>query len=122
MTHLKLMELYDRGLQSFDLLSPFERDVFVLNDLDIYYEMEGGFEDYLLSGGHEQELSWLADTLCRIGDQDSAAIIGRLRQLGDPMRDDMPPLCTQYYNLRHTRWELLRLYLTQQNVEIDERA
>ena len=72
MARLKLMELYDRGLKSFDSLSPLERDAFVLNDLDIYHEMEGDFADYLLSGGHEPELSWLADTLQRIGDADGA--------------------------------------------------
>src|SRR2546428_517929 len=104
MTHLKLIELYDRGLKSFESLSPFERDVFVVNDVDIYHEMEGEFADYLLSAAHEPELAWLADTLQRIGDTDSAAIISQLRQMDDSQRDDMPPLCERYYGLRHTRW------------------
>src|SRR5947209_8914499 len=61
MIRLKLMELYDRGLKNFESLSPLERDAFVLNDVDIYHEMEGDFVDYLLSAGHEPELSWLAN-------------------------------------------------------------
>jgi len=120
MVRLKLMELYDRGLKNFEALSPLERDAFVLNDLDIYYEMEGGFEDYLLSGGHEPELSWLADTLRRISDADSASIISQLRQLDESRREDMQPLCEQYYNLRQQRWKFLRDYLVQQSAELDE--
>jgi hypothetical protein len=122
MTRLKLIELYDRGLKSFESLPPLERDAFVLNDLDIYHEMEGDFGDYLLSGGHEPELTWLADTLQRIGDADSASIISQLRKMDDSQREDMPELCEQYYELRHTRWELLKRYLAQQDAEIDEHA
>jgi hypothetical protein len=122
MIHLKLMELYDRGLKSFESLSPLERDVFVLNDLDLYYEMEGGFEDYLLNGGHEPELSWLVDTLQRIGDADSASVIAELRQMDESRQDDMQPACEQYYQLRHQRWELMRQYLLGQGAELDVRA
>ena len=120
MTRLKHMELYDRGLKSFASLSPFERDAFVLNDLDIYHEMEGDFADYLLSGAHEPELLWLDDTLQRIGDADSAAIISQLRQMDDSRRDDITPLRKRYYDLSHIRWELLTRYLARQSVEIDE--
>ncbi len=120
MVHLKLMEIYDRGLKSFQSLSLLERDAFVLSDLDIYYEMEGGFEDYLLSGGHEPELSWLSDTLRRIGDADSASIMSHLRRMDESRRDDMQPLCERYYNLRHERWEFLRRYLAQQGAELNE--
>ena len=122
MTRLKLNELYDRGLQSFESLSPLERDVFVLNDLDIYHELEGDFADYLLSGGHEQELAWVTETLRRIGDSDSAAVMWQLRLMADAERDEMLPLCVRYYALRHARWELLMRYLAQQSVEIDEHA
>jgi len=101
MTRLKLLELYDRGLKSFEALSPLERAAFVLTDLDIYYEMEGGFEDYLSSGAHELELSWLADTLPRIDDSDSAFIISQLRRMDDGQRNDMAPLCRRYYELHH---------------------
>ena len=83
MVHLNLMELYDRGLKNFESLLPLERDAFVLTDLDMYYEMEGGFEDYLLSGGHEPKLSWLADTLRRIGDADSASIFSQLTRMAN---------------------------------------
>ena len=120
MARLKLMELYDRGLKSFDSLSPLERDAFVLNDLDIYHEMEGDFADYLLSGGHEPELSWLADTLQRIGDAESASIISQLRRMDDSQRDGIAALCERYYELRRERWELLRRYLAQQSAELVE--
>jgi hypothetical protein len=117
---LKLVELYDRGLKNFDSLSPEERDVFVVNDLDIYYEMEGGFEDYLLSGGHEKELSWLAGTLSRIGDAASGQVISRLEQMDEEQRPDMQLLCQRFYALKNTRWKLLAEYLAQVDIEIDE--
>src|SRR5262245_21706072 len=100
MRRLRLLDLYDRGLKSFESLSPLERDVFALNDLDIYHEMEGDFADYLLSGAHEQELSWLADTLQPIADKDSASIISQLRHMGDSQRDEITVLCERYYGLR----------------------
>ena len=120
MVHLNLMELYDRGLKNFESLLPLERDAFVLTDLDMYYEMEGGFEDYLLSGGHEPKLSWLADTLRRIGDADSASIFSQLTRMDESRRDEMEPLCERYYNLRHKRWEFLKHYLAQQSAELDD--
>jgi hypothetical protein len=101
-------------------LSPLERDVFVVCDLDIYHEMEGDFADYLLSSGHEPELAWISDTLRRSGDSDSASIISQLRQMDDSQRDDMTPLCEKYYELRHTRWELLNHYLAQQDAAINK--
>ncbi len=120
MTRLNLIELYNRGLKSFESLSSLERDVFVVNDLDIYYEMEGDFADYLLSGGHQAELAWLGDTLQRIGDLDSAVIIASLRQMDDSQRDAVQPLCDAYHSSRLKRWELLNKYLAQQNAEIQE--
>jgi hypothetical protein len=71
----KDVELCDRGLKDFASLTPLERDYFVIKDLDIYYEMESGFEDYLLSGGNTSQLMWLKDALQRIGDIMSAHII-----------------------------------------------
>jgi hypothetical protein len=120
MTRPKLIELYDRGLNSFDSLTQLERDAFVVNDVDIYHEMEGDFADYLLSGGHEQELSWLADTLQRIGDTDSAAILSQLRGMDDFQRRDISILCAQYYDLRHARWEMLKRHLAQHGAELVE--
>src|SRR6266404_2382934 len=115
MTRLSLLELYDRGLKSFESLSPLERDVFVVNELDIYYEMEGDFVDYLLSGGHEAQLVWLGGALQRIGDLDSAQVIAQLRQRGDSQRDEMQPFCDSYYSLRHKRWEFLVKHLARQD-------
>lgn len=120
MAQLKLMELYDRGLNSFESLSPLERDAFVLIDLDLYHEMEGDFADYLLSRAHEAELSWLAATLQRIGDANSASIVSQLRQMDDSQRDEIAAHCERYYELRDVRWELFRRYLAQQNVELVE--
>ena len=120
MARLSLLELYDRGLKRFESLLPLERDVFVINDLDIYYEMEGDFADYLLSGGHTAQLAWLGDTLRRIGDSDSAQIIARLRQMDDSQRDEMQPLCDSYHSLRHERWDRLFKHLAQQDTEIIE--
>lgn len=121
MTRISIMSLYDRGLRRFDSLSPLERDAFVLHDLDIYYEMEGDFEDYLLSGGHTAELDWLGDTLQRIGALDSAQILAKLRQMDDSQRDDMQPLCDSYFDLRHQRWERLAKYLSEHDAEIVEK-
>ena len=117
---IKLAEVYDRGLKNFGLLSPEERDLFVVNDLDIYYEMEGGFEDYLLSGGHLTELSWLVDTLRRIGDAESGAVISRLREMQEHERRAMKPLCRRFYELRNLRWKHLTDYLAGKDIEVDE--
>jgi hypothetical protein len=122
MTQLKLIELYDRGLKNFESLLPLERDAFVVYDLDTYHEMEGDFADYLLSGGHETELTWLSGTLRRIGDSDSGSILSQLREMDDSQREDMPPLCEEYFELRDTRWELLKGYLAQQDAALNEQA
>ena len=112
MTRLSIMSLYERGLQRFDLLAPLERDAFVLHDLDIYYGMEGDFADYLLSDGHTAQLYWLADTLQRIGEVDSAQILASLMQMDDSQREVMQPLCRRYFELRHKRWDRLIGYLS----------
>ena len=69
MKHLDIIEVYDRGLADFEALSPDERDFFVVHNLDLWYEMQGSFEDYFLAGSYEVQISWLADTLQRIGDR-----------------------------------------------------
>lgn len=121
MKRLSIMSLYERGLQRFDSLTSLERDAFVLHDLDIYYEMEGDFTDYLLSGGHTAELDWLADTLQRIGDPESAQLLARLRQMDDSRREEMQPLCESYFGLRHRRWERLTDYLSAHDAELVEK-
>jgi hypothetical protein len=113
---LKMVTLYDRGLKDFSSLSSLERGAFVLNDLDIYYEMEGGLGDYLVSGGHTSELEWLDDTLRRIGDTRSAAIMRELRSVTH--MPQMNALCTRYYE-RHGRWKLFEAYAAQQGAELD---
>ena len=120
MTHLRLADLYDRGLQDLDGLSPFEKDVFVIHDLDLYYEMESGFEDYFLSGGHESQLSWLSGTLLRIGDAQSLAVVTALRRVGDDDRASMGPLCDSFFRLREERWTLLLDHLRSGDVVVDE--
>lgn len=120
MTRLSILSIYERGLEQFESLSPLERDAFVLHDLDIYYEMEGDFSGYL-GGGHEEELEWLAGTLQRIGEPDSAHILARLRQMDESQRDDMQPLCDQYFELRRRRWERLVSTFSEQGVEIIEK-
>jgi hypothetical protein len=120
MVRLQLVDLYNRGLKDFDGLSQIEKDVFVVNDLDVYYEMEGGFEDYLLNGAHEAELSWLGETLERILDQESKAVLANLRRLGEAGREAMAPLCRRFYGLRHQRWSRLVEYLRSHDTEVDD--
>ena len=113
---LSISGVTDRGLQSFSLLTPVEKDIFVLNDLDLYYEMEGGFEDHVL-GDHGPELSWLDDTLKRIGDSKSGAIIRVLRAMPAQQRDEMHQMCSQYYELREKTRSLLECHLRLQVAE-----
>lgn len=111
-------ELYDRGLDDFASLSPVERDVFVVHDLNLYYEMEGGFEDYLLSGGHTAELAWLVGTLQRVQDHGSADVLRQLMAMTDQQRDSMGPLCDSFYQLMETRWGAIDRYLHQQGLAV----
>jgi hypothetical protein len=62
MQHFDIVNLYNKGLVSFESLSPLERDVFVIHNLNLWYEMEGTFEDYLLGGrrGATQLADWYA--------------------------------------------------------------
>jgi len=120
MTRLRLADLYDRGLRYFDSLSASEKDIFVIHDLDLYYEMEGGFEDYFLGGGHEPQLSWLSGTLTRIGDTQSLAVVNDLRRLGEDDRAAMGPLCDQFFRSREERWTLLLDHLRNAGVAIDQ--
>ena len=113
MQKLDIVDIYDRGLADFTSLSPIERDVFVVHDLNLYYEMEGGFEDYLLSGGHSAQLAWLADTLQRVQDCDSAAVLSQLMTMTDGQRDSMSPLCNRFYGLMDSRWSAVERYLQQ---------
>jgi hypothetical protein len=116
----KDVELYDRGLKDFASLTPLERDYFVIKDLDIYYEMESGFEDYLLSGGNTSQLMWLKDALQRIGDIMWTHIITKLLNMNESQRSQMKPLCARYFGHRHRRWQLLERHLENYGITIDE--
>jgi hypothetical protein len=83
-------------------LTALERDWFVIKDLDIFYEMEGG-ADYFLSGNHTSHLMWLQDVLQRIGDTLSAQIITELRSMNESQRLEMRLLRDRYYGHRHHR-------------------
>ena len=116
----KDVELYEQGLERFESLTPLQRDWFTVKNLDIYCEMEGGFEDYLLSGGNVVQLAWLESTLRRLGDMVSLALITKLRLMNELHRQEMSPLCRAYYERRKQRWELLEWCLEQHGVEVDE--
>lgn len=116
----KDVDLYERGLQQFQALSPLQRDWFTIKTLDIYFEMEGSFDDYLLSGGNEPELAWLEGALRRLGDIVSLGLLSKLRLMKEWQRAEMQPLCQAYYDQRHRRWNLLLRRLEQQGVVLDE--
>ncbi len=97
-----------------------ERDYFVIKDLDVYCEVEGGFQDYILSGGHTSELIWLEDALRRIGDIVSGDIFTELRSMNESQRSEMKPLCDRYFDRRHQRWQLLKRHLENSGITIDE--
>lgn len=116
----KDVELYGQGLKKFQSLNPLQRDWFTIKNLDIYFEMEGGFEDYLLSGGNEPQLAWLEGALRRLGDIVSLRLLSELRLMKESQREEMQSLCRAYYDRRVQRWELLLRRLEQQGVGIDE--
>jgi hypothetical protein len=116
----KDVELYEQGLKRFESLTPLQRDWFTIKNLDIYYEMKGGFEDYLLSGGNMLQLAWLESALRRLGDMVSLGLIAKLRLMNESHRQEMSPLCRAYYDRRKQRWELLERRLEQHGVEVDE--
>jgi hypothetical protein len=114
----KDVELYEHGLKDFASLTPLERDWFVIKDLDIYYEMEGG-ADYFLSGNHTSQLMWLQDVLRRIGDTVSAHIITELRGMNESQRLEVDQFCDRYYRHRHQRWQLLLRHLGDNGIIVD---
>ena len=116
---LSIVEVTDRGLKDFGSLAPLEKDVFVVNDLELYFEMEGSFEDYIL-GEHQSEVSWLQSTLRRIGDTESEKIIASLCSMSWKQREEMYPLCVQFYELREKRWQFVASYLQSAEAELVE--
>ena len=118
MQHFDIVNLYNRGLASFDALSPLERDVFVIHDLNLWYEMESTFEEYLLGGSYTAQLNWLADTLHRIGDLESTAILSELLPLTWEQRDTVATLSEHFYSLMESRARLLEQYLHQHGAAV----
>ncbi len=114
------VELYERGLKQFDALTPLHRDWFVIKDLDLYYEMEGGFEDYLLSGGHKAQLEWLVGTLRDLGDVVSLGIVTKLLRMNEYNRSEMGALCDKYFERKEPRWQLLQQRLQERGIRLDE--
>jgi hypothetical protein len=114
------VELYERGLKQFATLTPLQRDWFVIKDLDLYYEMEGGFEDYLLGGGHKAQLEWLVRTLRALGDVVSLKIVTKVLRIKESDRSEMSALCDRYFERREQRWQLLHQRLRKHGIQLDE--
>jgi len=118
MQQFDIVNLYNQGLADFESLSPLERDVFVVHELNLWYEMEGSFEDYLLGGSYAAQLNWLAGTLDRIGDRESSAILSELLPLTWEQRDSVAALSDRLYGLMESRARLLEQYLHQNGVAV----
>ena len=118
MKQIDVIEVYDRGLSQFDSLSHAERDFFVIHHLDLWYEMEGSFEDFFLGESYKPQIQWLADTLQRIGDHPSLAILVELRRLTWDQRETLASLSDSFYEIRESRWQLLEHYLHQRELAI----
>jgi hypothetical protein len=97
-------------------LTPAERDVFVVYDLQLYYEMEGSFADHIPNS--REEFDWLEGTLRRIGDLESLSIIKQLRSLADPETAGGFALCDKYEERSQIRWDCLERYLAAKGVEL----
>jgi len=118
MDTLVVHEVTQRGLErGLALLTPQERDVFVINNLDVYYEMEGGFEDHIPNA--PEEFDWLEDTLARIGDLPSLRLIRTLRKMPNAPLEQTDPLYERYAERRDVRWELLTSYFRERGVALE---
>lgn len=110
-------EIEDRGLRfGLDALAPRERDVFVIYDLQLYHEMEGGFADHIDNA--PGKFDWLEDTLERIGDIESLRLIRQLRRTGSDVGDPARQLCDKYHEAREVRWACLERYLHTEGIQL----
>ena len=120
MNSLPLNSIYERGLADFSALNHAEQSLFAVHDLDIYFEMEGGFEDYFLGGSHQLEIKTLIQTLGEIGDMISLGLISEINNMQESDRARMNDLCRNYYESRHSRWSLLETAFLKRGLKINE--
>jgi hypothetical protein len=114
---LLVPDIEERGLRlGFHALTPRERDVFVVYDLQLYYEMEGCFADHIPNA--TEEFDWLEDTLMRIGDLGSLRIIRELRKVEADGSAQAFALCDMYDQAKEWRWECLERYLIGQGAQL----
>jgi len=97
-------------------LTPRERDVFVIYDLELYYETEGSFADHIPNA--PEKFDWLEDTLARIGDLASLRIIRELRRLNGGVTSRSSALCDEYESRSEFRWNYLERYLSSEGVRL----
>lgn len=114
---LVVPDVEDRGLSlGLQALTPEERDVFVVYDLQLYHEMEGCFADHI--GNAPEKFDWLEDTLKRIGDLGSLRLVRQMRELDVDASAQASALCEKYHATRDFRWTCLERYLLGQGIEL----
>jgi hypothetical protein len=118
MQQLRLSDLYSRGLNGFNSLSSLERDVFVIHDADLYFEMEGSLEHYLSASSHANQLTWLQSVLQRIGDLKSSEVLAKLVAASAGEADRIEHLSSRYHQLSQQRWVILDCHLKQHNAQV----
>jgi len=102
-------DIEERGLTlGLHALTPRERDVFVIYDLQLYYEKEGCFADHVLNV--PEKFDWLEDVLERIGDLGSLRAIRQLRELDANETPQALALCNAYGARNKFRWALNAIY------------
>ena len=110
-------DVEERGLSlGLHALTPRERDVFIIHDLQLYYEMEGCFADHVASA--PEQFDWLEDVLERIGDLGSLRAIKQLRKLDADRTPQARALCNEYEARKEFRWTCLERYLLSQGIHL----
>jgi hypothetical protein len=115
---LELSSIYERGLTNFQALTPLERDVFVVHDATLYYEMEGSLEPYLSSSCYAAQITWLTSTLERTGDKASAHVLAQMVSAEGGTVEAVDELSARFYELLEQRWRFLKSYLATQGVKL----
>ena len=110
-------DIEERGLTlGLHALTPHERDVFVIYDLQLYYEMEGCFADHVPNA--PEQFDWLEDVLERIGDPGSLRAMRQLRELDADRTPQAHALCNEYEARKEFRWTCLERYLLSQGIHL----